>query len=765
MTLSELQIDEIRSHMLHQEEVLKTKFKARNDNFVRIKVLHNEVEDWEAKGYIPQARTTRKTTMVKPKEHSIQLEDDVWCMFYKLGFSKLNLDENLRIQWGPNKEDTQQLDVVAVGDEAIFVVECKSAVSPQTRSFKNELNAMEQYMAGVSDALRQIYGKEKRVKFIFATRNFRFQEEGDDILRMRNAGIFHLNENAFSYINNLIKSYKEAVIYQFHALMFKDELISTNSIIIPAMRGSMGGKKYYLFSVEPSTLLKIGFVLHRTRVNDSMAPTYQRLLVPSRLKGITKFIDNGGYFPNSIIINFCEPNEELKIDFAPIKEKTDSNVEFGYLEIPNAYGIAHIIDGQHRIYGYANSQFKDKNTIPVVAFENMESEEQLKIFMEINENQKSVSPSLRLDLEEDLYWNSGRLDSRMKALRSSIIKALSASSNHILYNKISVGEDSSSLTFKPFDTALAHSGLIPKANQSQWIGDLDICIYNTHETDSDKAMKDSRKRITQFIDGVYALLAENLTDENKQDFLFSNRATFAIITLIGSLHEFLIKCNVIQPSSSVHERLNAIRPYIEALANGLNNISDEGKAAVKGSLGSGADSFWLHTYQDLVNRKFPDYCPEELVTFKETQDQGLQKRGQDSKAEIKDLLRAVFFSKMEQVHGAASAKKLFDLKHECEGRIMKAHADDDDFDLESEDWKDWIEVSEYKKKIEDNFSIPEFEEAFAIDLGGAFKSRKDKLAWMAKIEEPKGKKKSGITNSELSQLWIIRDHLAQFNVE
>ena len=765
MIFSELQIEEIRSHMLHQEDVLKTKFKARNDNFVRIKVLHNEVEDWEAKGYIPQNRTARKTTMVKPKEHSIQFEDDVWCMFRKLGFGILNLDEQLHVQWGPNKEDTQQLDVVAVGNDAIFVVECKSAASPQTRSFKNELNGMEQYMAGVSDALRQVYGKDKRVKFIFATRNFRFQEDGDDIIRMKNAGIFHLNENAFSYINNLIKSYKEAVIYQFHALMFKDELISTNSIIIPAMKGSMGGKRYYLFSVEPSTLLKIGFVLHRTRVNDSMAPTYQRLLVPSRLKGITKFIDGGGYFPNSIIINFCEPNENLKIDFAPIKEKTDSNVEFGYLEIPNAYGIAHIIDGQHRIYGYANSQFKDKNTIPVVAFENMESEEQLKIFMEINENQKSVSPSLRLDLEEDLYWNSGRLDSRMKALRSSIIKSLSASSNNILYNKISVGEDSSSLTFKPFDTALAHSGLIPKANQSQWIGDLDICIYNTNETNSDKAMKDSRKRITQFIDGIYAIIAEKLSDENKSDFLFSNRATFAIITLIGSVHEFLIKCNEIQPSSSIHERLCAIRPYFEALTEGLNNVSDEEKAAIKGFLGQGADSFWLHCYQNMVNKKYPDYCPEELTIFKETQDQGLQKKGQESKSEIKELLRSVFFAKIDQVHGTASQKKIFDLKLECQRRIMNAHADDQDYDVESEDWRDWIEIADYKKKIEDNFSIPEFEEAFAINLGGAFKSRKDKLAWMAMIEEPKGKKKAVITKSDLSKLWIIRDHLAQFNVE
>lgn len=763
MILTELQIEDIKSRMLHQEDALKTKFKARNDNYVRIKVLHNEVEDYENKGYMVQNRTARKTTMVKPKEQGILLEDDVWCMFYKLGFRILNSDENLRIQWGPNKEDTQQLDVVAVGDDAIFVVECKATATPQSHSFKKELYAMEQYMTGVSRVLREIYGRNKRVKFIFATRNYRFQEDGEDITRMRNAEIFHLNENSYSYVNNLIKSYKEAVIYQFHALMFKDELISKEPIVIPAMRGMMGNKTYYLFSVEPSKLLKIGFVLHRTRVNDSMAPTYQRLLVPSRLKGITKFIDGGGYFPNSIIINFCEPNEDLKIEFAPTKEQTDSNVEFGWLGIPNAYGIAHIIDGQHRVYGYANSQFKDKSTIPVVAFENMSSEEQLKIFMDINENQKSVSPSLRLDLEEDLYWNSGRLDSRMKALRSSIIKALSASSNNILYNKISIGEDSSNLAFKPFDTALAHSGLIPKANMSQWIGDLDICLYNTNETDADKAMKDSRKRITQFVDGVYAMLDKHLKAEYKPDFLFSNRATFAVISLLGSVHAYLIKSDIVRPSSTVQERLNAILPYIIALANGLNNISDEEKAAVKGFLGQGADSFWLHTYQNMVNRIFPDYCPEELIVFKETQDQSLQEQGLQSKSEIRDLLRSLFFSRLESVYGSSAEKKVLDIKHECEGRILKAQEGDEDIDFS--DWKDWIEISEYKKKIEENFNVPEFEEAFAIDLGVAFKTRKDKLAWMSMIEESKGKKKPTITKAELQHLWIIRDHLAQFNVQ
>ena len=308
--LTELQVEKIKSHMLHEEDALKIKFNAKKMEFDSISIPHNEVEAYEKMGFSVMRQTSRKTTMTRKKSHDVQFEDDVWCMFYRLGFRILNRDEKLIIQWGPNKEDTQQLDVVAVGDDAIFVVECKAAQSSTSFSFKSELNKIEQYMAGVSETLKQIYGQHKRVKYIFASRNYRIGEE--DINRMNNSGIFRLDDNSYNYICNLIKSYKDSVVYQFYGLMFKDELINDEVFKIPVLRGKMGDNLfYYIFSIEPRLLLKIGFVLHRTRVNDSLAPTYQRLLVPARLKGITKFIDEGGYFPNSIIINFGSPKEDL----------------------------------------------------------------------------------------------------------------------------------------------------------------------------------------------------------------------------------------------------------------------------------------------------------------------------------------------------------------------------------------------------------------------------------------------------------------------
>lgn len=760
--LTEQQLEDIKSHMLHQEEALKTKFKAKNTEYITIKVLHNEVEDYEKKGYSEVSRTSKKTTMNLKKDSGSQFEDDIWCMFYRLGFRVLNADENLRIQWGPNKEDTQQLDVVAVGEDAIFVVECKSTATPKPGNFKKELNGIEQYKNGVADVLKQIYGKKKRVKFIFATRNYRFQEEGEDILRMKQNGIFHLNDNSYNYITNLIRSYKEAVQYQFHALMFKDELINDDKIIIPALKGEMGGRTYYLFSIEPSKLLKVGFVLHRTKVNDSMAPTYQRLLVPSRLKGITKFINDGGYFPNSIIINFGVEDNGLDLHFTSTPVRTDSNAEFGFLYIPNAYGFAHIIDGQHRVYGYANSDHKDDNTIPVVAFENMLSEEQLKIFMDINENQKAVSKNLRIDLEQDLLWDAKRPDSRMKALRSSIIKELSGSSNHILYNLISIGEDPAKLSSAPFNNALQRSGLIPKANASQWTGNTDTCIYNINECDTEKAMRDSRKRITQFIDGAYNLIYDFLDEEKRNDFLLTNRGTFAFITLIGSLHTHLMKSDEFSFDSSINIRLDKLRPYLETLANALNNISDEESANLKGALGSGADPFWLHSFQNMVYKKFNDYCPDELKEWQETQDKDVQKEGNDLKVEIRELLKKSVFDKLKYVFGVKWENQVTKYKLECQNKIYSAYGDDDDFDMDNHDWKDWLEITDYKDIISKNFANEEFSTLFSINVGLAFKTKKDKLAWLSMVEQQKGKKAIAMTRSDLNRLWIIREQLHNF---
>lgn len=760
--LSELQIEKIKEHMLHEEDALRIKFKAKNTHFDKKKVLHAEVETYEKLGWIAETPMKTKTPIIKPKEHDRQFEDDVWCMFYNLGFRILNSDEKLRVQWGNNPGEDKQIDVLAVGDDAIFVVECKSAEKPKKQSFQKDLIEISTYKQGMAESLQQIYGKSKRVKFIFATHNYRIENDGDDAERMKNNQIYHLDENAYKYICNLVNSYQSSVIYQFYGLMFKDELISDKPITIPALKGKMGGKIYFLFSIEPSTLLKIGFVLHRTKVNESMAPTYQRLIVPKRLKGITKFIDEGGFFPNSILLNFADPNDDIKVTFDPIHKEDDSDAEFGLLNIPNAYGIAYIIDGQHRVYGYSNSQHKDDHTIPVVAFMNMEKEEQLKIFMDINENQKSVSKKLRIDLEEDLFWKSTRLDSRMRALRSSTIKMLTTSSGNVLFNKISIGEDSADLSSVFFEKGLSQSGLIPKAKLTKWVGDTDSCLYDINETNIEKAMTEAKRRLVLYLNSCYEIAENHMDDATKSTFLFSNRATFPFVTISGLLHSYLFTCGEINANTPIKERVNKIAPYIEVLSYGLNNLPQEEVAYLTGQQGQGAEKKWLLSYQNIINKSYPDYFPEELKEWKEMRDQDIQDEGEQCKEDIRLLIRTLLFNKLYEVYGNDYVKNIAKLKHDCEGRIIDRYGDNDDFDIDDYNWKDWIEIPEYKAIIEKNYSNDIFSETFGIALTDKATSKKDKLSWISLVEQPKGKKKAALTKSDVNRLWLIRDHLNKF---
>ena len=203
---------------------------------------------------------------------------------------------------------------------------------------------------------------------------------------------------------------------------------------------------------------------------------------------------------------------------------------------------------------------------------------------------------------------------------------------------------------------------------------------------------------------------------------------------------------------------------ISALTIALNELSDEGSASLKGRLGQGADTYWLRFFQDLVSKKFPEYCPDELVEWRETQDESIQKEGQELRNEIKEMLRKVVFNCLKDVYGDRWENSILLLKNDCEGRIIKQIGDNDVDSLDNYDWRDWLEVADYKSIIEKNYNSPQFADAFSINtsVGDSFKTKKERLGWISLINGPKGKKQDAMTQAEIDKLWLIRDHLANY---
>jgi DNA sulfur modification protein DndB len=635
--LKQIQIDEIKEKLVSDPSRLGKIYKSKKSEYLHLSVDHSQVNEYLKNGWEIDGKPLKtKTKIKKLKKYSKKFEDDIWCQLYNLGYRTLNYDENFILPFSKNEEDKKQIDIIAVNKETILLFECKSSEKlKKAPSYKDEFDVLGYRLNGFNKALKQIFGPDKKIKYIFATRNLRINPDSEDLKRLEKTNSFYYNNNTYEYINNLIKNYKNAAFYQFLGLIFKNERINLNDIEIPAINGKMGNKDYYMFSIEPSILLKMGFILHRTKANESEFPTYQRLLVPSRLKGITKFIDDGGYFPNSIIINFN--TKKNKIRFEPHSKGSSSKSRTGMLKIPNAYGIAYIIDGQHRVYGYANSKYIANNTIPVVAFKGLDTIEQLEIFMDINQNQKAVSPSLRLDLEEDLYWDSDRADSRLKALRSSIIKKLANSESSPLFNKISVGEDKATLTFKPFTTALSNSGLLPTAKGNKYIEDSIIgSIYDTNNQNHNEEMNKSKRKIVDFIIYCYEYVEQSFPEIYNKDkyFIVSNRGTFAFISLIGSLNKFETEKGNLNKNTNSKERFEKIKPYLTSLLKGLGNLSKEEEEKQLTLLGAGADTKWLRFFQTIINSKHSEYNPPELIDWKERQNEELQNEGRKYGIEI-----------------------------------------------------------------------------------------------------------------------------------
>ena len=163
-----------------------------------------------------------------------------------------------------------------------------------------------------------------------------------------------------------------------------------------ATRGKMGGETFYTFLIGPDDLLKIAYVGHKASRDIENIETYQRLLQPKRLKKIAQYINEGGRFPTNIVVNLKTTRRAgLRFD----ENRKIGDEALGILHLPANYASAWIIDGQHRLYGYAYARdaaafSEDKTTIPVLAYENFPADKEMNLFIDINSKQVKVSCGL-----------------------------------------------------------------------------------------------------------------------------------------------------------------------------------------------------------------------------------------------------------------------------------------------------------------------------------------------------------------------------------
>lgn len=139
---------------------------------------------------------------------------------------------------------------------------------------------------------------------------------------------------------------------------------------------------FYLTKIPAKDLMKIVSVSRRI---DSYYGV-QRELSSARLKEISKYCESpDATFPTSIIVS--------------VKHQ-DVKIQNGKIILDELECVGEVLDGQHRLYGIAESNRVSEFDLPVVLMFDLTEEEKAYVFSIINSKQTRVSMSLIYDLFE-----------------------------------------------------------------------------------------------------------------------------------------------------------------------------------------------------------------------------------------------------------------------------------------------------------------------------------------------------------------------------
>ena len=598
---SELKEEPI-NHISYKEKRVRTREyntqKERNDGWVESKV--------------------NKTQIVLRKYDSeiVTYAKRLWQLFFKIGFPNLNKYGKNKFYYG--SKESFEISFSLFGrdkDEYSFIfLDC--FVEENKDDLDKRLAKMQSEFGQITSHLQELLNDNELVfKYIVAIKGFELTDEQEQIIKDNNYTV--ITDIDVEYFEELYTNLQDAAYFQFCGKLFEGMTIPKIDTRIPAIRGRMGGHRYYAFSIDPQILLRLSFVLHKTKAHEDAMPTYQRLVKKSRLKSITEFLNNHGFFPNSIVINL---DEDCTFEEAEVNH--DYDTEIGHLIIPQKYRVAYIIDGQHRLMGYAGCKWGNQQ-IPVVAFEKLNKPTQVKLFMDMNENQKAVPKELRLTLYKDLLPTDPRLSQRMYGLRLQIAFSFADHKESPLKGHVGDGVDRREFTLEYLQQALRYSSIyFGSINTRTETLDAQGVFFRGDAEDPD-CFEKSRVAIRDFLFlCVKALIQalegeEALDDEGRKNVFIRNIGMNGFLRFVADVVKYKEE-EILQTVENNEITANPVTvfemtyPYLQIVFDFMKKCDPDEGGRLKSLTGGKAPVHYQRTFQRELHNIYTDFNPTGL---------------------------------------------------------------------------------------------------------------------------------------------------------
>jgi DNA sulfur modification protein DndB len=423
------------------------------------------------------------------------------------------------------------------------------------------------------------------------------------------------------------------------------------------------------------------------------------------------------------------------------------------LHLPRKYKSAFIIDGQHRLYGYANSKYKSTNSIPVVALVNIERSEQVRLFMQINENQKAVSKDLRNTLDADLLWESDNLIEQTKALRSKIAINLGENRQSPFFGKISIGEDKKIITTEYISLALNRSDFLGKVKK------YEIEKLGTfYSGDIDKTYK----CLSDFLFRAFWYIKDRLIEiwEKDDNIIVINKGFYGITLLLNDLVNHLAKDEDITKMSS-KEIFEAIKDQLDPVIHFYKQMDEATYNDLKNRYGTPGDANYWRKLQIVTKEDYPDIEYKGLEEHLKREDKENNEKAFRLIREIESVfLKERIRSKLEQEFGKNWFRKGLPEKvySDAISLAAKKNLDLEDDEEEKQPW-DQLHLINYREVI-----LKNWQKLFEKDYSrpGVTGNKENKTNWLSTLNRIRNENSHTyyVTNEELSFIEEIYDWLS-----
>jgi DNA sulfur modification protein DndB len=180
----------------------------------------------------------------------------------------------------------------------------------------------------------------------------------------------------------------------------------------------------YLFTAPPKLLLKTCVVLRKAQGNKD---AYQRILQKKRLAKIASFVRRQDALLPPNIIAYLGEQVHWEAIPSPSKDASGRSItltrshdyEIGVLSIPEKYASLELIDGQHRLFGFASTDAatQEKYNLVVLGLSAVSTAKRTDTFISINDNAKRVDANLVAYLKYNVDEAACQADNELMAIK------------------------------------------------------------------------------------------------------------------------------------------------------------------------------------------------------------------------------------------------------------------------------------------------------------------------------------------------------------